>query len=442
MRMSPHRPHPDDAGMADAAMTRRALAGVLALALLAPAAVAAPGRTGWSVAELDAEAPPHDLLALSPGGGLLTAGPECGADACETVLAHRPPGGVLAVSGRIPGAPAAFARISGGAALVVTTPLSRRGLTAVDVRATGAVGRSMEIARPYVRVAAAASNGTGATGVAWLTNRLPQRLRIRTRGRDRARFGPARTIARFTREGDFGGMAVAVGPRGEVAVLWASDGALRARVAHVGERGLGPALRVGRSDTRARPAAAFSAAGTLAAIWSGADGGEEQNRTAVVRVAARPLGARGFTRARTLGGGVDAETLAFAGGAAVRAFAAGRTVNVAWTSRSRRVKLATVHANGAVTAVRALDARGVLADAAGSVTGRALITWTHDPLGPDAGARALLRVSAQRLGATEPVGPAGSRATGAVLDGTATRALVTWAADAPARWGTAERRLP
>jgi hypothetical protein len=192
----------------------------------------------------------------------------------------------------------------------------------------------------------------------------------------------------------------------------------------------------------ARTSAAYTAGGTLAAIWTSADGGEEQNRTAIVRVAALPSGSARFAPARRLGAGADRETLLFGHGTGVRAVAAGRTANVAWTSRSMQVRLATVHADGAVTAVRVLDARGVLADAAGSGAGRALIAWNHDPLGPDAEARAVLRETPQRLGAIEPVGPAGSRATAALLDDGAARALVTWGAGDPVlstRWGFAER---
>jgi hypothetical protein len=217
------------------------------------------------------------------------------------------------------------------------------------------------------------------------------------------------------------------------------------RVLRPGARRFGPELRAGRSDRVAHTSAAYTAAGTLAAIWTSADGGEEQDRTAIVRVAAMPAGARRFARVRRLGEGADRETLLFGYGTGVRAVAAGRTANVTWTSRSKQVRLATVHADGTVTAVRTLDAGGVLVDAVGSTTGRALIAWNHDPLGPDAGARAVLRVSPQRLGPIESVGPADSRATAALLDAGATRALVSWGAGDPvlsSRWGIAERRVP
>jgi hypothetical protein len=269
-------------------------------------------------------------------------------------------------------------------------------------------------------------------------------LRVRVRHRDGGAFSRARTVARF-RDDDFGNAALAVGPGGEVAMVWASNGALHVRVLRRGSAGLGPALRAGVSDGMARIAAAYTAGGTLAAIWSSADGGEEQDRTAIVRAAALPTGAARFTRARQLGEGADRESLLFGHGTGVQAVAAGRAANLAWTSRSMQVRLATVHADGAVTAVRVLDARGVLVDAAGSTTGRALIAWNHDPLGPDAGARAVLRVSPQRLGPTKSVGPAGSRATAALLDDDATRALVSWGAGDPVlstRWGLAERRIP
>ena len=426
-------------------MSLRPLAAILAAVVAAGAAHAAKGAGGWSITEAGPGVAPAAPVSIAPGGRVLATSPACEATTCSTVLVTHAPGGAFERAGTVPGQLRASAALRAGSALLVTSPLSFRGLTAFDVTAAGEVARTITLARRHVTGTVAASDRRGTAAVAWQTSVAPVELQVRVRRRDGGAFGPVRTVASFRGADAFGGAALAVGPRGELAVLWASGGALRVRVLRRDARRFGPALRAGPSDRVARIAAAFTTGGTLAAIWSSADGGEEQNREAVVRVAALRAGASGFSHGRRLSAGADRETLQSASGTAVRAVAAGRTANIAWTSRVLRVRLATVHANGTVTAVRTLDVPGVLVDAAGSATGRALIAWTHDPLGPDAVARAVPRVSPERLGPHEPVGPAGSRATAAVLDDTGTRAAVGWSAGdplLPARWGIAERRAP
>ena len=142
----------------------------------------------------------------------------------------------------------AFAPRRDGAALLVTTSPQHRGLSAADVTIAGKVVRSSAITRRFIRDAIAASNQSGTTAVAWLTSRLPQQLRIRVRRRDGGAFEPARTIASFAREGAFGGADVAVGPRGEIAVI-------------AGRRA-GPSSPMSRSRERAAsgPASASAAA--------------------------------------------------------------------------------------------------------------------------------------------------------------------------------------
>jgi hypothetical protein len=427
-------------------MTARAASTAVAIVLAASASAhAAPPGGGWSITDSDPAVAPMAPLALAPDGRVLLTGSECDATACSAFLATRAPAGEIRRTERVPGQISASAPLRAGAALLVTSPSGRPGLTALDVTPAGRISRSAVLERRRATRVVAAAGGRGATAVAWLTAAAPFRLRVRVRGRDLGTFARARTAAGFRREGDFGNAALAIGPRGELAVLWAAGGALRARVLRRGAQRLGPELRVGRSDRVAQIAAAYTAGGALAAIWSSADGGEEQDRVAVVRAAGLRPGARRFSPAVRLGEGADRETLLFGLGTAVRAVAAGRTANVAWTSRSLRVRLGTVHADGSVTAVRSLDAPGILVDAAGSATGRALVTWTHDPLGPAPAARAVLRLTPAMLGPTESAGPAGSRATAAALDERATRALVTWGAGDPVlstRWGIAERRVP
>jgi hypothetical protein len=87
----------------------------------------------------------------------------------------------------------------------------------------------------------------------------------------------------------------------------------------------------------------------------------------------------------------------------------------------------------------------MLVAAAGSAAGRALIAWTHDPLGSQPVARAVLRISPARLEAPADAGPAGSRASAAVLAGDGRRALVAWTSGDPVltqRWGVAEHPVP
>lgn len=416
---------------------------VLTLTLAGTAAHGAPGAVTWSVLGSDVDT--AGVVALASDGRVLSAGVACDEERCTSPLATRAPGEGFRPAGELPGVTAAFAPLRDGGALLVTTLPTQRGLTATDVTATGSVVRSTVLIRRFARNVMAASNRDGTTAVAWLTNRLPQRLQLKTRERDGTQFGRARTLATFAREGDLGGGAVAVGPRGEIAVLWASGGSLVARFREPGARRFGPLLRAGRSDRVARVAAAFTSRGRLVTIWSSADGGEEQNRTAIVRVAARAAAAGRFTPPHKLGEGAAREPLMFARGTAVRAVAAGSTAMVAWTTASLRPRIAAVTTAGTVSGARGIDGRGVLADAAGSTSRRVLITWTHDPLGAVPEARAVVSKPGGRFGPGEPVGPAGSWATRAALDTAGTRALVTWVAGDPViapRYGLAERALP
>jgi hypothetical protein len=420
---------------------RPALAALASGLLVAGSAQAAT----WTVTETGPAVGPAQPVSVARDGRILATGARCDGSACETVLATRPPGGAFAIAGRVAGAVGASVPLRGGGALLVTAPVDRRGLTAVDVTRAGRVRRTSALEQRHADDPVAASDRRGTAAVAWLTSTAPRQLRVRVRRRDGGAFGPARTLATVARVGDFGGVAVAVGPRGEVAVLWVSDGALRVRVLRAGARRDSGVLRAGRSDRLARIAASFSASGTLTAIWSSADGGEEQNRTAIVRVAALRPGARGFARSHKIGAGGALETLAAAHGVPVAVASTGRTALVAWTSRSLRVRVATVHADGSVTAVRGIEANAVLAAAAAAPGGRALLAVTRDPLGLEPSARAALVAPGPRLGVTEPAGPAGSWATSAVLDDAGAAAVVGWSAGDPAgppRWGIAERGAP
>ena len=423
--------------------TRHRVALVLLALALSGVAQAAPAATPFSIVESDL--PLDGYAAVSRDGRVLAVGTTCDAAGCDASLAAHEPGGAILHAGVVSGRPVAFAPLRDGTALLVTTSPQHRGLSAADVTIAGKVVRSTAITRRFTRDVLAASNHDGAAAVAWLTTRLPQQLRVRVRRRDGAAFGPARTIASFAREGDFGGADVAVAPRGEVAVAWASGGSLVARVQDPRARRFGPLLRVGRSDRLARVAAAFTTGGRLVTIWSSADGGEEQNRPAVVRVALRRAGAMKFARSHKLGVGAAREPLALARGTAVRAVGAGSTAMVVWTSGTLRTRIASVTAEGTVTGARTIDPDGVLVDAVGSTSRRVLVAWTHDPLGAGAGAQAVIAPPGGRFGPGAPVGPAGSWATGAALDRAGTRALVTWGAGDPVlspRWGLAERRLP
>jgi hypothetical protein len=424
-------------------MTGRVALALLALALSGAGVQAAPAAAPWSIVESDL--PLDGYAAVARDGRVLAVGTTCDASGCDASLVTHEPGGAFLHAGKVPGQPTAFTPLHDGAALLVTTSPQHRGLKAADVTIAGKVVRSTAIATRFTRDAIAASNRDGATAIAWLTSRLPQQLRVRVRRRDGGAFEPARTIASFAREGDFGGADIAVGPSGEIAVAWAAGGSLVTRVQDRRARRFGPLLRIGRSDRLAKVAAAFTTGGRLVMIWSSADGGEEQNRTALVRVATRRPGAMRFTPSRKLGVGAAREPLALARGTAVRAIGAGTTAMVAWTTGTLRTRIASVTAAGTVTGARTIDPDGVLVDAVGSTSRRVLVAWTHDPLGAGASAQAVIAPPGGRFGPGEPVGPAGSWATGAALHRAGTRALVTWGAGDPVlspRWGLAERRLP
>lgn len=401
------------------------------------AATVAGDDPTWATVAVDATGTCASVprVAVDRRGRALEAWSECvnGRDAVDgyvTVVATHRPGGRLRRAARLPGTLTSLTPGLDGAALLTLTDERRRGLLAADVTTGGGIGATARLSRRFLRFERAASNDRGMTVVAWVTNRLPQRLQVRVRARGERAFGALETVAVFAREGDVGRVSVAVGPRGELAVLWASArGARRsmlARIRRAGAPTFGPPVRVGRSDRLATIASAFTATGRLVAVWSSADAGEQQDRPAVVRVASLRRGGRRFTRERVLGVGVGRERTPV--GPAVAAIAAGDGAVVAWTSAGARVRVASVTPRGTVARPRTLDTDGLLADLVASRSGTVLVTWLHhaEPNAVDARIHAAVRPVGDPFGEGEPAGPPRSRPGGAALDRSGTRALVAW----------------
>ena len=335
--------------------------------------------------------------------------------------------------------------------LLTTVGSSGRGLRAVDVTAAGRVRDTTPLTDRALRFADAESTGGGTAAAAWVTV-VTRRLQVRVRRPGVRRFEPPVTLSSFARDGSAGGVAVAVGPRGEIAVLWAAGASLRARIRPEGARRFGPALRVGPADTVATIAPVFTAGSRLAVIWQTADGGEEQDRPARVRVAALRAGERRFAGTLLAGDGVAREQAMF-GGAHVQAVTVAGRAYVAYTGATTGVHVAELTARGTLRRVQSLDPRGVLTALSGSSTGAALVSWTHLPrtfddpgtFPHDAQAHAAVRVPGARFGAAEAVGPEGTIVTGTVLARSGDRAALSWRdvdPAAPPRSGSSERTIP
>ena len=427
-------------------MSLRPVAAMLALALAVGAAHEARAVGGWSITEAGPGVAPAGPVSIAPDGRVLAARSACEATTCSTTLVTHAPGGAFERAGAVPGQLQASAPLRAGAALLVTSPLSSRGLTAFDVTAAGVVARTASLAGRHASGTVAASDRRGTAAVAWMTSSAPLRLRVRVRRRDGGAFGPARTVASFRRADEFGNAALAVGPRGEVAVLWASGGALHMRALRRGARRLGPALRAGRSDRVARISAAYTTGGTLAAIWSSADGGQEQDREAVVRVAALRPGAARFSRGRRLSAGADRETLLSASGSGRAGRRRGphgeRRLDLARPAGAARHRSRERHGDGGALARPPRRARG-----RGRLRHRARADRL-DPRPARAGRRARARCCGSRRSSWVPPSRPGRPARARRPPCSTTRRPArrsSWSAATPllpARWGIAERRAP
>ena len=407
-------------------MTRLALA-IFTLALAGAVAHGAPATGDWSVLESDAAA--GGVVALAGDGRVLSAGVACDEERCTTPLATRAPGEAFRPAGDVPGLTVAFAPLRDGGALLVTTPPERRRLAATDVTTTGSVVRSTVLIRRFAREAMAASNRDGTTAVAWLTNRLPQRLQVRSRERDGTPLGgreprDLRARGRLRRR-----RRRRRPPRRDRRVLGLRRIARR------------PLPGAGRTPVRAAPARRpqrprREGRRRLHHPREARDDLEQRRRRrGTGPVGARPrldaaAGCDAVHPARSLGRGQRANRSFRPRHARARG-GAGSTAMVAWTTASLRTRIAAVTAR-ARSPVRARSTRTGcsstprvrLPPRAGRVDARPA-RRRRDRTGRGLPAGRTLR--SRRAGR-----PAGSWATGAALDRAGTRALVTWVAGDPA----------
>jgi hypothetical protein len=410
-------------------------------------AVAAAGSWTPLSVELGPACDAARVLAIGADGRMLAASTGCDDSArAATVLGVGRSGTPFRRAGQLAGRISSALQAADGGWLLTG---NGRGLRVFDVTRTGRVSGSERLTEQPTRFSDVASSRSGMAAGAWVTRGRP-RVLVRVRRAGSRRFGPQTTLATFPRDGTAGGVAVAVGRRGDVAVLWAAGRAVHARTRAAGARRFGPARRVGASDTRAAIAPVYSPGGRLSVIWSSSDGGEQQDRPARLRVAVLRPGERHFAGSLLPGVGISSELLFRS--PAPRAVWAGDRVLVGYTGADTGVQVAELTARGTLAHVRTLDPRGNLEALAGSRSGAALVTWTQYPetfddprtLPFDARLHAAVRDPAGRFGAAEAVAPQGTVGAGAVLDPAGAHAVVGWRSVDPASpaGGMVERTLP
>jgi hypothetical protein len=225
-----------------------------------------------------------------------------------------------------------------------------------------------------------AVNDRGQMAIASLLSRsgaATVRLAERPRG---GRFGAPRTIA-----GTKGArsVAVAVGARGDVALVWERAGRVQARLRRPGGR-LGPVIKVGRgSPNGTRLWVEVAATGAVWVLW--------QNRALpadvgpfTLRLALRRPDARAFDTARVLDRRAQQPAEEADSASAELALDPAGTAHVAWSGSAGtrvRAKLRSVTAAGAASMTRLLSSADHNAAVYGLATsaraGEVLVTWTQ-----------------------------------------------------------------
>ena len=185
--------------------------------------------------------------------------------------------------------------------------------------------------------------------------------------------------------GDYltGGLAVAIGSRGDLVVAWEDGGAVKARVHRAGQR-MGPVVRLGKGyETTVH--AAVSSRGAAWVAWQSfpADGGTGRG-SLTIRLAVRPARARAFRSPREL----DRvhPTYVLTGGGHTRLALDPRGAGfVAWShpvGDTTQVRLASFDREGRRIGARTLSASGTKARLDDLVTsrrpGEALALWTRE----------------------------------------------------------------
>jgi hypothetical protein len=196
------------------------------------------------------------------------------------------------------------------------------------------------------------------------------------------------------------GVAVAIGARGDVVVAYSAVGQfIRARTLRRGR--LGPPQALGPHATAVDLAARASRTGRVVVAWGTQDGGEEFDEPYVVRAAVRAPGAARFGPLRVIDPGeLNGE---FVPHRIRLAMNADGTAALTWANASGRfpdgtrpVRVAVAEQDGGFGPIAELAANGVAQDVAVRGDGAALVAWT-DPGGAP--------FAALRTGPGQPFGP-------------------------------------
>lgn len=284
---------------------------------------------------------------------------------------------ILTASGRLQldGAPTGLVRSGARSFLLTRRSVQRVHLTHLTGRGAAIGWRVTAHAADH----ALASNLRGRSAVAWIDGRRAGTAAVRVRlAGERGRPGRRITLGRADGITD---VDVAVGPRGQVAVLWSEDrGSRRRVVARVRDRGgrrFGRVLRLGRHAGLARIDAAYLSSGRLAAVYWSQDPGEEASRPPEVRWASVGRSARRVSARGLLDAGSVAERPQ--GDVHVRATPEGAVTLYAVPVAPDRSEIRTAASgrSGRFGAPEVLAPEGVWGDLAEGASGALLATWAR-----------------------------------------------------------------
>lgn len=347
----------------------RSLPFVLAAALLAaaPAQAAAPWGAASDASTAEQVGAPR-LVFDSDGRTVLAFETRDGVASFTEVLTE---GGRR----QLAGAPTGLVR-SGDRSFLLTRRTVQRVLLTHLTGKGGAIGRRVTA---HAADHALASNLRGRGAVAWIDSRRFQAaaVRVRLAGR-RGRLGRTTTLGRAD---DISDVDVAVGPRGQVAVLWSEDrGSRRRVVARVRDRGarrFGRLLRLGRHAGLAEIDATYLTSGRLAVAYWSQDPGEEASRPLEVRWASVDRSARRVLARALLDRGSVAERPL--GAVNLEATPEGATVVYAMPAAPDRSEIRTASSGplGHFGAPAVLAPAGALGDLVQGPTGTLLAVWAR-----------------------------------------------------------------
>jgi hypothetical protein len=336
------------------------------------------------------------------------------------LVEHRP------LADRLAAPPLLFGR--GRVALLRERLLSEPGATPRRVRLSLSVasikrplgrGRPRRLASfttfPQRGMSAMAIGPQGQIAIVWMAYRGDEfgigrfRLRLALR-RPNGRFDRTRTVVSgpVETEGSAPPVAVAFGGRGDVVVAYAVAG-IKVRSLRRGRRFDRPRT-LGPSSGFVDLAARGSRTGRTVVAWATQDGGEEVSEPWVVRAALRTPRAARFGSAQVIDPGeANGERVA---GRMRLAMAADGTAALAWSNARGRVRdltqpvrVTVAERDGGFGPFVELAASGAARDVAVRADGAALVTWT-DPRGRTFAPVSPQTFAALRPGPGQPFGPA------------------------------------